>query len=70
MDFRTWIEAKTPETLHNVCGWEIGTIRVWRHRNCIPRNHWPELLSNYPEVGLNDLKKWESLARARKALGK
>lgn len=45
MTFRDWIAAKTPQTLHDVCGYREGTIRMWASRNVIPRGVWPELVS-------------------------
>ncbi len=63
MNFKTWIDQKTPETLNVVLGEKVGTIRVWRHRNVIPRNVWPEIMVKFPEVGLSDLMDWEEAAR-------
>lgn len=63
MNFKTWIDQKTPKTLGVVLHQELGTIRVWRHRNIIPRNVWPEIMVKFPEVGLSDLMEWEEAAR-------
>jgi len=62
MDFRGWINAKTVDTLHIALKTQPGTIRVWRHRNYIPRNIWPRILGKYPEIGLTDLLDWEAVA--------
>ena len=65
MDFRDWIDRKTPQTLSVVLGSEIGAIRVWRHRRLIPRNIWPEIMREFPEVGLRDLLEMEQAAPPR-----
>jgi len=65
MTFSDWIDRKTPQTLHNVLGVEIGAIRVWRHRRMIPRNIWPEIMREFPEVGIRDLTDMEAAARPR-----
>ena len=62
MTFAEWIEAKGPKTLQDVLGEELGTIRVWKHRNIIPRKAWPAILIMMPEVGLNDLLAMEKAA--------
>lgn len=66
MNFRDWIDQKTPQTLHLVLGHEIGAIRVWRHRRIIPRNVWPDIMTKFPEVGLRDLMDMESASGAKK----
>jgi len=65
MDFRDWIDLKTPQTLSVVLGVEVGAIRVWRHRRIIPRNVWPEIMERFPEVGLRDLTDMEAVVRPR-----
>lgn len=62
MTFAEWIDKKTPETLHIVLGQRIGTIRMWKHRNIIPRDVWPEIMKGFAEVGLNDLLDMERAA--------
>lgn len=63
MTFADWIDRKTPKTLHDVLRAEIGTIRVWRHRNIIPRNVWPEIMRGFPETGLTDLLEMEEASK-------
>ena len=60
--FRDWIDEKTPQTLHVAIGVPHGTIRVWRHRNVIPRNIWPDILKEWRTLGadVNDLLSMES----------
>jgi len=45
MTFAEWIDQKTPQTLHDVCGYRDGTIRMWKTRNVIPRGVWPDLMT-------------------------
>jgi len=53
MTFQDWIDEKTPQTLHDVLGVPQGTIRVWRHRNVIPRNVWPDILKEWRHLGVD-----------------
>lgn len=63
MTFREWISLKTPQTLHDVCGYRDGTIRMWASRNVIPRGVWPDLMSA-GLVSLQDLMAMEKSSRA------
>lgn len=65
MTFRDWIDQKTPKTLGLVLGIEQGTIRVWRHRNVVPRNVWPEIIEAWRTLGtdLNDLLDMEAASK-------
>lgn len=45
MTFSQWIDRITPQTLHSVCGYRDGTIRMWKTRNIIPRGVWPDLMT-------------------------
>lgn len=60
MTFREWISLKTPQTLHDVCGYRDGTIRMWASRNVIPRGVWPDL----QETGLASLKELMAMETA------
>lgn len=60
MTFREWIAEKTPHTLHNVCGYRDGTIRMWASRNVIPRGVWPDLMT----AGLASLKELMDMEQA------
>lgn len=39
-----------------------GAIALWRHRNKIPRNAWPEIVVAYPEVTISYLREIEANA--------
>jgi len=43
-------------------GVEIGRVRVWKHRNRIPREVWPELVQAFPDVTLEKLMELERAA--------
>lgn len=64
MQPRDWIKAKGQKALAVVLGERPATIRGWSSRNVIPRDKWPEVLTKYPEVGLNDLLAMEKASRA------
>lgn len=36
-------------------GYQPGAVALWRHRNRLPRNAWPEILKAYSDVHLDDL---------------
>ncbi len=63
MTFREWISLKTPQTLHDVCGYRDGTIRMWASRNVIPRGVWPDLMTA-GLVSLSDLIEMEKASRS------
>lgn len=63
MQAKDWIRAKTPQTLSVVLGEKYGTIRSWSSRNAIPRDKWPDILTKFPELGLNDLLSMEQASR-------
>jgi len=65
MTFAEWIDRTTPSTLHNVCGYRDGTIRMWKTRNIIPRGVWPDLMTA-GLVGLTDLIEMEKVSGAAK----
>jgi hypothetical protein len=37
-----------------------GTIRMWKHRNTLPRSAWPELARAFPDLTLDKLQKIEA----------
>lgn len=63
MTFSDWIDQKTPETLHVVLGVKLGTIRVWKHRNVIPRNIWPSIVTRIDGVTTLQLLAMEEASR-------
>lgn len=39
---------------------EHVTVRMWKHRNRIPRSVWPELVEAFPDLTLEKLKATEA----------
>lgn len=55
------IDAKGgPAKIARDTGHKAGAIALWRHRNKIPRNAWPEIMEAYPDVTLAVLKAMEA----------
>jgi hypothetical protein len=40
-----------------------GTVKQWKTRNKIPRDHWPELTKAFPDLTLDKLLKVERAAQ-------
>ena len=36
-------------------GRSAGAVRLWKHRNLIPRDAWPEIIQAFPEVTMERL---------------
>jgi hypothetical protein len=36
-------------------GVRVGTVRVWKTRQTIPRRYWPEIVKAHPELTLDRL---------------
>jgi hypothetical protein len=34
-------------------GWSAGAVRLWKHRNLIPRDAWPEVIKAFPDITLD-----------------
>lgn len=51
-----FIESKGVQALMAATGRADGAVRLWKHRNNIPREAWPDLLKAFPdELSLDDL---------------
>lgn len=44
-----------PASVAALTGRTPGAVRVWKHRNQIPREAWPEVLTAYPDLTLQKL---------------
>ncbi len=56
-----FIEAKGNATAFaQAIGAEASKVRMWKHRNRIPRDAWPEILTAFPDVSIETLKKLEA----------
>lgn len=40
----------------------VGTVRVWKTRNCIPRSAWPEISAAFPDLTTERLLELERAA--------
>lgn len=36
-----------------------GAVRAWKHRNCFPREAWPEIIRAFPDITLDVLMQLE-----------
>lgn len=36
-------------------GRKAGAVRLWKHRNKLPRDAWPEIMQAFPELTLDRL---------------
>lgn len=52
-----------PEAVAEVTNKTPGAVRMWIHRQKIPREVWPELLEAYPNLTLRDLRAMEREGR-------
>jgi len=44
-------------------GMKASSVRMWVHRNRVPRSAWPEILEAYKSVKLKDLRAIEQAGR-------
>lgn len=56
------IEDKGVSAIAEATRREPGAVRVWKHRNRIPRDAWPELMDAFPDVTLDVLRRLEEAA--------
>ena len=38
-----------------IVGKSPGAVRLWKHRNCFPREAWPEIIRAFPDLTLDRL---------------
>lgn len=48
-----------PKAVATATGKTPGAVSLWKNRNKLPREAWPEILKAYPDVSLDDLLKIE-----------
>jgi hypothetical protein len=48
-------------------GKKSGAVRMMRCRGVLPRSVWPEIISAYPEISLDDLMALEQLSASTSA---
>lgn len=55
MTFNQWIKSKGVEKIAATLKVPVPTIYSWSRRRLIPRNAWPDIVTAFAEVGINDL---------------
>jgi hypothetical protein len=58
------IDKKGAAAIATAAGVPIGTVRVWKVRNQIPRARWPELIKAFPDLTMDRLIKSERVKAA------
>jgi len=54
------IKAKGgPARVATLVGKTPGAVRVWKYRDQFPREAWPEIMTAFPEVTLDELLRME-----------
>lgn len=61
------IDAKGAQHIADAIGVKLGTVRVWKNRNSIPRTVWPELIAAFDDLSLGKLRALESRSGRPKA---
>lgn len=59
-----FIEAKGVTAVATATGRTVGAVRVWKHRDRIPREAWLEINKAFPEMTLDVLKRIETVKPA------
>lgn len=54
------IDSRGAKTIGDRTGIPVGRIRVWKHRQRIPRSAWPDLIEAFPDLTLEALKQAEA----------
>ena len=54
------IDLKGVAAVADATGANPETVRVWKHRNRLPRKAWPELMQAFPDVTMAVLLKTEA----------
>lgn len=55
MTFAEFIAETGAQTISGRLGLDASQIYVWKTRNRIPRERWPELLIAFPDLKVDDL---------------
>lgn len=61
------IDAKGAQHIAEAVGVPLGTVRMWKHRNSIPRTKWPEMIAAFDDLSLGTLKVLETRSGRQKA---
>lgn len=66
MTFNQWIKSKGVEKIAATLNVPVATIYSWSRRRYIPRNAWPDIVTAFAEVGINDLVAMEKASEVQK----
>lgn len=44
-----------PKAVADRTGRQPGAVSLWKNRNRLPREAWPEIIKGFPDVSLDDL---------------
>ena len=55
MTFAEFIAKRGAQTISSRLGRDVSQIYVWKTRNKIPRERWPELLVAFEDLTVDDL---------------
>lgn len=58
-------EKGGPAAFATKVGKRPGAVRAWKHRNCLPRDAWPEIMQAFSDLTLEALIAAEALAQGR-----
>lgn len=54
------VAAHGAKVIAEKLGVPAGRVRVWKHRNVVPRSAWAELIDAFPDITLDQLKAGEA----------
>lgn len=57
-------ELGGPHAVAEKVGRRPGAVRMWVNRDVLPRPAWPELLSAFPQLTMDDLRDVERAGKA------
>jgi len=58
--FNQWIKTKGVDKIAATLNVPVATIYSWSRRRFIPRNAWPDIVTAFAEIGINDLIRMET----------
>lgn len=65
MDFAEFIDHYGAPAISSVTGVDVTLVAVWKSRNHIPRDRWPELLTGLRGLKISRLLALESASKER-----
>lgn len=53
-----------PHKVAKVLNLSPGSVRMWKQRNTLPRSCWPEIVTAFPDLTLDELRAIEARGKA------